>query len=64
MTKSTFRQCEGHDTKKKADITCLGCGKLLCGYCFNLHIKYFPDCKVANNVQTTQEALKEFGIEV
>ena len=62
MTKYTKGQCEGHETRKKADVVCLGCEKKLCGYCFNLHIRYFPDCKIANNVQTTQEALKEFGL--
>ena len=57
-----FGQCEGHDTKKQARLSCLGCGKKLCGNCFRIHIDLFNDCYKANNVQTTYEALKEFGL--
>jgi len=39
-------QCQGHDTKKKADTKCLNCNKPLCNSCLEIHLSIFDDCKL------------------
>lgn len=45
-------QCQGHDTKKKADIQCQNCKKDLCNSCMEIHLSIFDNCKLENTLQT------------
>lgn len=38
-------QCEGHDTRKKADTKCNNCGKKLCNSCLEIHLRLWDNCK-------------------
>ncbi len=38
-------QCQGHDTRKKADTKCSNCKKPLCNSCLEIHLRIFDGCR-------------------
>lgn len=50
-------QCQGHDTRKKADTECLNCKKPLCNSCLEIHLSIFDECGAVSSLTqlTTEE---------